>query len=282
MDDEDTILTLHPPSGTGFDRARDVIEDNKTQPGYVPSDRPAASNTESGTPPRDSPPRYRLTFGDGAKTSFGFVAGTSQDCDFVLKNVSQASNHHFAFQFDDKYRLVVRDLDSTYGTSVKYDEDDPGPRIGTTWLIGGCQYVDKTKQVLVRVAQSLEFLVEVPVRDVSSSWYKENVDRFRKGTNASAEALLSGLQIRSLRPTAPQSHMQTASLLGGPPVLSKAVGEGAFGKVTRSWNAQTGELFVTKVPKRVVDVASWAKEIGIMRKLSHVSPEAYPCLVVYH
>ncbi|KAM7220465.1 Protein kinase-like domain containing protein [Rhypophila decipiens] len=293
MDDEDIILTLYPVLGPCYKTTKLSILGNAPQDGTVSEkweersqaeekpDRDDGNTTtrETSAEPEylgDADDFYRVTFSHGARTSFGFVLGTDLGCDFAIDEdeASDISSYHLAFQFDSEYRLVVRDLSSTCGTSVVYDENDIGRRIGTSWLLNGCQYTEETENIIIQMAYSLQFLVKVPIRDIDSPSYKSKVDRFRQGTNTDAEGLLSKLMLRSERATEQPSNTRTplALKLRSPALYKKVVGRGGFGKVTHVWNAKTGDEKAVKTPIGLLTpstLSAWKREADIMSQITH-------------
>ncbi|KAF2962963.1 hypothetical protein GQX73_g10609 [Xylaria multiplex] len=293
MNDEDTILTMYPAPDVGYSNAigaikhnkeRDMKRSNPATSKVSPSIKPVNERTrESTAEPEqvdkqeqvdvpDSENGYRLTFSNGAKTSFGFVIGCDPQSDFVLKgieDIKRISRYHFAFQFDDEYRLIVKDLTSTWGTSVKYGDQDRGLRVGTHWIISGCPFVEQEgMDIVVKVVSSLKFLVKVPIRNIHSPEYREKVDRFRQGMTGT-EDLFRKLQIRTSQSTERPSKPLTPHLTY-PVICTKDIGKGAFGKVTYHWNAKTGEEYAVKVPTHNKYVKSeWEHEAMIMGRISH-------------
>lgn len=286
MEDDDTIAVIYPALGDGSEKARESIDFIENKLGYVKPKCVAPQSLlvvsvdhrirESTVEPdkHDSleyQVGYRLSFKDSPKTSFGVVAGRSPKSDFVLAEVDGVSWHHFAFQFDNKYRLIVKDLHSTCGTSVKYNSRDEGSRVGGTWIIGGCAFLEDIQEIVIQVTDLLQFRVKVPVRDINLAEYREKVDRFRQGT-AGAEDLLRELSFKTRQATRQSSKVPTPSKLTSPIIFTREVGQGSFAKVSHYWNASTGEEYVLKVPEGRYMEEAWRREASIMRLTSHVSP----------
>ncbi len=297
MDDSDTILTIYPPSGLGRSNAIDSINRNADRPGYVQGkqvEQVASYGSADIAPSRpttpegrtlDDDPSYRVTFSSGTKTRMGFVVGSHPQCDFVVVSDGSVSAYHLAFQFDEEYRLVVKDLSSTRGTFVAYGEDKAaygenkaGLRVGTGCILGGCRFTDD-KAIVVNLADYSQLLIKIPRRDISSPEYRNKVDRFRQGTNASPEALLvRDLQIKSRVATAQPSNAATPLKERDMKILVSHLGQGNFATVSHYWNAETGKEFVEKTPRNLDDYARrvWEEEANILRQIRHVSPERYP------
>ncbi|KAM7196944.1 Protein kinase-like domain containing protein [Rhypophila sp. PSN 637] len=279
VDEEDTILILYAAPGPWRKNTLLSIYRNAQQAGIFlekwekPTQAQPEPDLDNGyTTTRetsveseglgDSDVCYRVTFSHGAKTGFGFVLGTSPKCDFSIGGlVGKVSSYHLAFQFDSEYRLVVKDLGSTCR------------RVDTSWLLGGCQYTKETENIIIQVANSLRFLVKVPIRDIDSPSYKSEVDMFRQGTMTDAEGLLNDLKLRSERATEQPSNVRTpSSKFRSPPIYRKIVDRGGFGTVTHVWNAKTGVETAVKTPVEQCSrgiLSAWKKEADIMGQVIH-------------
>ena len=268
MDDDDTILIMYIMPGVVESPSRSSTDDSEL------AISEASHQTSSGRRSRESTVQpdersVRLTFSNGPKTSFGFVVGVGAQCDCVLPSSIGISRHHFAFQFDDQYRLVVKDLASSLGTAVIYDDRNQGPRVGKSWIIGGCEFTDDVERIHVNIAQWYDFRLWVPSRKIDCPAYREKVDRFRRGT-AGAENLFNELKIRTEPPTELGSRARTPSDLTRPIVIKKPIGRGGFAEIFSYWNAETGDEWAVKRPLKNWKRAAWKQEADIMRRVSHV------------
>lgn len=63
----------------------------------------------------------RVTFDSMPKTYYSLRVSRDSDAEFRILDLLGVSAYYFALTFDANYRLIVRDLGSTYGTSVIYD-----------------------------------------------------------------------------------------------------------------------------------------------------------------
>jgi serine/threonine-protein kinase Chk2 len=218
-------------------------------------------------------PGLALRFSSAPKTQNGFVFGCDDDCDIVLPQLSSISVRHFALTFDEQYRPIVKDLQTSNGTEVRYDGQGQGRRRGFAWIVGGAHVPEDYETIIINVNDVLKLQVVVPCHDTTSQLYIDNVSRFWQGT-VGADSLLGLLDLRTRPPTEPGSGAQTPGT--GPIFLKKVVGEGAFGVVRHFWNVSTAEEFAVKQPsakairERRVDIAEWERESYIMGQISHV------------
>lgn len=220
-----------------------------------------------------SSPCIVLKFSDGAKTNRGLVMGWDPESDIVLPPLKGISQHHAAFTFNEKNHLVVRDLGSSYGTKVIYDEEEVNPEVNIDWIVGGVEFVKNTKLVLV-IHKHLKFRLVVPFHNVHSQDYIDKVINFHKGT-ADAADLLKNLRTRSLLTI--EAPSRTLSKPSGPVYLEEKLGEGAFSIVTHVFNVNTGEQYVRKKPKDKSSngyrLRDWKKEAVILSSIQHVSTD---------
>jgi hypothetical protein len=71
-----------------------------------------------------------IRFRPDTKTSAGVLIGTNPECDIVVPSrYPGISGRHLAFTFDENGMPIVRDLRSSFGTSVSYREHESLPRI---------------------------------------------------------------------------------------------------------------------------------------------------------
>lgn len=228
---------------------------------------------ESTAAPESSSMCLELRFSSGPRTKAGFVFGAAKSCDFVLRK-SEISNVHFAITFDERDRLIVRDLGSKNGTTVEYDGFGGRNRIGFQWIIGGTAEV-QNKAITVKPRRDIAMLIDVNPFTLDSS-HAERVARFREGT-AQPDELLAGFDL-SRRRTAAASTAET-------PIPTRILlkleelGVGGFGRVDRVWDVSTGRQYARKTPLRVLGNGSkdqkslkrWRREIDNMRSVDHVS-----------
>lgn len=216
----------------------------------------------------------RVRFDIIPKTRYGLrVGGPDSDAEFRVVDVPGVSAYHFALTFDDNYRLIVRDLGSTHGTSVIYDDMERGRWRSFDWIVGGSGFLQKVNTIVVKVTRFLQFRLVIPRHDVDSKSYRERVDRFRAGATDAEQVLdLGRLGPLSRIITAAPSGVRTPTTSPNRHVtVHKELGTGGFGVVYHVWNVNTGEEYALKEPKQGSGHdAQWKREIVIMKRISHV------------
>ncbi|KAL2176553.1 uncharacterized protein P884DRAFT_270398 [Thermothelomyces heterothallicus CBS 202.75] len=123
------------------------------------------------------------------------------DDDNVVAYIYPAHRHvsayHFALTFDADYCLIGRDLGSTYGITVIYDNMERG-------------------RIIVKVSKFLQFRLVVPRHDIGSKSYRDKLLDFdRVGPLSRVDT------------TAPSGARTPASGPGKPVTVSKKLGAGA-------------------------------------------------------
>ncbi|KAF2458744.1 hypothetical protein BDY21DRAFT_362952 [Lineolata rhizophorae] len=67
------------------------------------------------------------------------------------------SFHHCALTFEEdfddcrQYRPVLRDLGSTYGTAVTYDDNKRHRRRNFRWILGGHEVLNGIEQIVIEI-----------------------------------------------------------------------------------------------------------------------------------
>ena len=214
-----------------------------------------------------------ISFDKLPKTSRGLIFGHNKDSDVKLPYSPGLSGFHFSISFDDQWRLIVKDLNSTHGTQVTYGDKGKGEglRRNFQWIVDGVDVLS-SGPIVIRVHDKLSFHLVPEKHDMTKREIKAKVDAFRQGSMAdqkpdSLDSLVKR-QLASLRPETSQSP-KTGSLY-----LTGFLGKGGNGMATYRWNVSTGEETVVKKPIRVLDDinrALWGQEADIMKKLRHVS-----------
>ncbi|EFY86985.1 CAMK family protein kinase [Metarhizium acridum CQMa 102] len=138
------------------------------------------------------------------RSSNGLVFGCGKESGAVLPDIDGVSNEHFSVTFDSQHRLIVKDLDSLYGTRVTYN-DGAG------------------------IHKQIQFKIIAVKHNVNSQAYKEKVKKCCLGSvgNASTEALLNLLNFLSLPDTRRQTGAHTPST--EPIYLRRVLGRGGEG-----------------------------------------------------
>lgn len=299
MDDNDgnIIAYIYPALGTiGQKRAQKAIELNKGHPGYTPPRRSHLQDREtlySGTPntfnegngkqtankegrnPLEYEACIKVTFNHIPKTRHGLRCGHGEDAELRFDSLQGVGLYHFSLTFDDSYRLIVRDLGSTSGTTVMYGRAERGPWSNFSWIIGGSDFLEGMGSISVKVQNILHFKLVIPRHDIQSKLYRDKVDRYRAGST-DVERILSlgnvGLSSQA-RTTLPSGFYTSAKRPTKHVTLQKKIGEGSFASVFRVWIVDTGLQYALKKPKEPmsVDREIWEREAFIMKRAKHVS-----------
>ncbi|KAK7981235.1 hypothetical protein PG989_013692 [Apiospora arundinis] len=192
------IIRLPHHSDRCVDPDRDRPQAPPTQP-TTSRNSTARSTRESTESPEDASgtgadasalqiqsPYLEFRFSQGIHSRF--IAGRNQrQCHFLLSDPSEkanrkVSNIHFALTYKKIkgfYRLVLRDLNSTLGTVVTYDDSDKESRRNFDWIVGGDNFFDGSgDNVLVHLNSCPPFKIVAARHDITSSTYIANVERF--------------------------------------------------------------------------------------------------------
>ena len=262
----DSPSPAHHSPGPEHQRRRDEREN-------TPVEDPS-NNTAEPTP------RLEVRFSKPPRTSQGFLFGADPDSDIVISDaLANVSYHHVAMTFDAHRRLVLKDLNSANGTEVTYDTHGEGIRRGFVWIIGGDRNILSAKtNIIVGVGLRVKFRLVVPVHDITSQAYIDNVSKYLRGA-AGPDTLVKKLKIRSRPITALGSGHQTPGQ--GPIAIKLRLGEGAFGVVSRVWDVSIGHAYALKEPSEkairtgMVNFAAWQQEAENLSRISHVSSSRF-------
>jgi hypothetical protein len=218
-----------------------------------------------------------LLFSHGGTTSVGLVLGSASTADIVIPKGPGISTFHLAFTFDNQFRLIARDLDSTGGTKVIYNDEKRERISNFDWLLTGPSIV-RGKAPILDISDFVQFQVFVPHHDIKSPDYIDKVKRFREGTadpgEHFADLILHNAPGTRL-PTGQKTPLTNSH--SRPIVYQEELGRGAYGVVEYKWNVTTGDEYVVKrpLPKLIenkgVNIKSWQDEAAIMKSVSHVS-----------
>lgn len=83
----------------------------------TPIDPPSAATNEW-----QQDPHIEISFDKLPRTSHGLVFGCHFASDIVLPNLPGVSAFHFCITFDEERRLIVKDLNSSGGTQITFNE----------------------------------------------------------------------------------------------------------------------------------------------------------------
>ncbi|KAK4137336.1 kinase-like protein [Trichocladium antarcticum] len=282
--DHDLIAFLYPATKNGD--AYDMIQKHpQCRPPKLPSKSPVTpqgrTSRESTAPAEEEDenlierlPHIELRFSNTPRTSSGLVFGTDPTTsDVLLPRTPGLSRRHFALTYknsfkDRCYRLVVRDLGSTQGTVVTYDDKGNESRSNFDWIVDGFDIAHKTRALIVQPHRDLGFQLVINRHDLSSPAYIDNVARFCHGA-AGAEDLLGGLGLQNGPETERNSGILTPTK--NPIMISRGwISNGTFGIVSHEWNVSTGEEYACKQPVGVrYDKRAWEREVDMMKQISH-------------
>ncbi|KAM3515223.1 hypothetical protein MY11210_001116 [Beauveria gryllotalpidicola] len=211
----------------------------------------------------DAQPYLEFRFDTVRSHSQGFLFGTDQICDFRLPRGSRLSGKHLCITFDNKRRLVVRDLGSTNGTAVTYTNQFLDKRRNFTWIIGGIDEIHEEK-VVIHMTTTLKFRAFINYDIFANNGSASLIDQFR--SQAMTDEDISAIQLSSQHDTRVATGMQTPS--AEPFFLRYLVGSGTFGKATRHLDISTGDSYVEKKPVlEHYEPQKWENEIRIMQRL---------------
>ena len=301
-DDNDNVVAyIYPAVGTpGYAGAVRSIKANAANPGYFPPRRrrpqvlearrrgpPDIFNRREREPTVDEEEEHddleyeaciKVTFDHIPKTRIGLRAGRSDDAELGLESLPTVGFFHFALTFDNNYCLVVRDLRSTFGTTVIYQRTERGRWSNFDWVVGGSDFLRGISPIIVKVSQFLQFRLIIPQHNIQSKSYRDKVDRFRAGT-AEPEHLLGFDHVDLLsrvRTEGPSVAQTPCSKPAKDVTMRKKIGEGSFAVVYRVMNVSTGEQSALKKPKKgSFDAGAWERETLIMDRINHVCSRQY-------
>ncbi|KAI0008693.1 kinase-like domain-containing protein [Xylariaceae sp. FL0662B] len=282
--DTDLIARIYPYHDPFYHAQIAILASSRSMPPRLPprsqqQDLYSRSSRESTEPLEeynlDTLPYIELRFSSPPRTSSGLVFGTDQDiCDVVLPNTKGMglSKRHFALTYkrtkaDGQYHLIIKDLESTNGTIVTYDDRGSKRRSKFEWIVDGFEVPNITDNLIVRLHETISFKIIVTHHNITSPAYIDNVERFRQGA-ANLQDLVGGFGLQSGPDTKRNSGAQTP--VKRPILLPQGIiGHGGSGIVSCFWDVSTGEVYACKRPvAEKYDKEAWRKEIAVMRKIS--------------
>lgn len=248
----------------------DETEYNSREPTPTPDPR----KSDKTPPPED--PFLELRFSKVPRSSHGFLFGRHPNCDVVLPNRTGFSHYQCSITFDAEGRLIVKDLQSTLGTIVKYNDKANSRRSGFRWIISGCKTALHDKVIVIEIDDTVCFRIVVPQHSIESPVYVSKVDRWCAGQQTTQD-LFQAIDLR-IRPDT-QCPTGAHTPCTDPIFLSEEVGKGGHGVVTYQWNVSDGFEFVVKEPLRPrhFNKEAWKNEARIMNLISGRSPVGALC-----
>ncbi|KFY94134.1 hypothetical protein V500_03404 [Pseudogymnoascus sp. VKM F-4518 (FW-2643)] len=285
MDDDNVVVKIY-PNFEGYFGAELSIRINAKHAGYLPPKcRPQTLNLlhdpdifrrsdremtvkEEEQDPLDCEACIKVTFDQIPKTRVGLRAGRSEDAELRLVELPNVSFYHFALTFDEHYRLVVRDLGSTCGTTVIYGRKERGPS-NSQWIVGGSDFVEGISPIIVKVSQLMQFRLVIPRHNVHSKSYRDKVNIFRAGRDSDLLDL-NRVDLVSGALTRVPTGVQTPASQSATVTVRRKLGEGGFAVVYLVWNVSNGEQYALKKPlKKPFDAGAWEEEALIMDRINH-------------
>ncbi|KAM3537480.1 hypothetical protein ARSEF1564_009597 [Beauveria bassiana] len=241
----------HPPRATAY---------NSREPTPAPE---ACDNTLL---PDVDGPYLELRFSRIPRSSYGFIFGRHPSSDVVLPDEPGISHFQCSITFDLERRLIVKDLQTTIGTAVTYDDQANVRRCGFQWIVGGDPYI-QNKVIMIRIHKMIWFRLIVAHQDTQSPFYVASADRYCAG-QATTQDLFQAVNLRTRLDTKRPSGAHTPGV--GLVCLNKEIGRGGFARVTHRWNVSTGNEYVVKQPLHVrnIDRQAWENEAHIMSLVS--------------
>ncbi|KAL9041404.1 MAG: hypothetical protein Q9180_001302 [Flavoplaca navasiana] len=232
----------------------DVSDDSSR--GTTPSDE-----GENETQPYGS--RIQLTFDNAPKyIERGFTFGADQkNCDVRL--LPGSGRIHFSITFDSQGRLVLRDS-STHGTWVSFnDQGTRHPRHRFSWILFpqfGPIRIEIGKHGRYEFTAELEF----PTHITCEADYLANLKSYmQKMKNADPSVDLLNFSTETAARTGALSPRQQPQYYIH--YQEGLLGKGEFGAVYKATDVSSGNVYAAKQFFR----AGWAKEVEIMRTVSH-------------
>ncbi|KAK8142786.1 hypothetical protein G3M48_008265 [Beauveria asiatica] len=241
----------HPPRATAY---------NSREP------TPAPEECDDTLLPDVDGPYLELRFSRIPRSSHGFIFGRHPSSDVVLPDEPGISHFQCSITFDHERRLIVKDLQTTMGTAVTYDDQANVRRSGFRWIVGGHPYI-RDKVIMIRIHKTIWFRLIVAHQDTQSPFYVASADRYCAG-QATTQDLFQAVNLRTRLDTQRPSGAHTPGV--GLVCLDKEIGRGGFAVVTHHWNVSTGNEYVVKQPLRVrnIDRQAWENEAHIMSLIS--------------
>ena len=275
-------------------KAEDVICMRQNSGRYIPprqelqSEHDSRESTVSDDDEEKDPTRHsrlQLTFNPGPKASRGFMIGTDENCCDIVLPKGGISRRHCCLTFDEKRRLILRDLSSN-GTMVTYDgqggekrktvvtkdKEDRQKFHHFTWILSDVE-LNEVKEIVVTI-EGIEFIIIIPNRQTHSVLYNNNVDRFLQEANADNDLPFGTLGMQSTTSTVQYNRTDTLTIqepILKPIYIRRAwLGSGKFSVVNRVWNVSSGSVYASKEFVNMKESA-WKKEASIMSQISRLS-----------
>lgn len=164
---------------------------------------------------------------------------------------------------------MIRNLSSLCETKIIYDKEKINLEFNIDWIIEGVKFV-KNKKMIFEIIKNLQFRLFVPLQNIHSQNYIDNVISFHEKT-ANAANLLKNFKTRNFQTIQTSSRILSKSF--GQIYWEKKIGENVFFIVTQVFNVSTEEEYAQKksINKSKYKLRDWKKEAFIMSSIKHVS-----------
>ncbi|KAL8895803.1 MAG: hypothetical protein Q9192_003439, partial [Flavoplaca navasiana] len=272
MENPNIILTLKACSERAIDSFRRPSNKARTLPSSSLHNTDVSDDSSRGITPSDEGEngmqpygsRIQLTFDNAPKyIERGFTFGADEEnCDVRL--LSGSSRIHFSITFDSQGRLVLRDS-STHGTWVSFDDQGTRhPRHRFSWILFP-QFGPITIQIGKLGSYKFTAELEFPTHITCEADYLANLNSYmQKMKNADPSVGLLNFSTETAARTGALSPRQQPQYYIH--YKEGLLGKGEFGAVYKATDVSSGTVYAAKQFFR----AGWAKEVEIMRTVSHV------------
>lgn len=208
----------------------------------------------------------------------GMVFGRSLDADFIFPSEFRCiSNIHFGITFNDKYQLIVQEMQSRLGLTVKYGQQKTkmAPSSGESVIIGGAGFLQRVKDdISILLPDEVAFQVHVKPFNPTSSVFRDKVRYFLQSDaeyNSAEYGSLSRIQSN----TETRQGTSFTTTPGYNKRIKRRIGQGGFAVVYYFCDTSTGEEWAEKTPLNGTKKRLWDNELNLTPKLSHVSYTIY-------
>lgn len=232
--------------------------------------------------------RIQLTFDKPPKDILrGFAFGTDKArCDILLAEESGQggiSDVHFYITFDNEGRIILKDV-SENGTTVSFgDWGKDEKRSHFTWILEFSKTYKNNVRAIVQLPERFYFEFKLGKYSSCEAAYQENVESYMKRRADTIMDLGDSDVERDIPIQSLAATQEPAYLTGG------WLGSGGYGRVVLVRDVSTGLQYAAKElyevcmndpeeekVEQAVRIASFKKEITIMKTTSHVRAAFFP------
>ena len=290
MEDSNMIACLFSINEHG--QAQDVISMRQNSGRYIRSlqeSQPEHGSRESTVSENDEnndPTRYselQLIFHSEPKASQGFMIEIDENCcDIILpKSNNKISRRHCCITFDEKRRLILRDL-SINEIIVTYNEQDEEKRRTIvkkndeeretchhfTWILSDVE-LNEIKRIIIEI-ENIKFNILISKRQTHLILYNNNVDQFLQEINANDELFFDVLSIQSTTSTVQHSEIHSSNFQKPIYIRQERLDSDHFFIVNRVWDVSIEMIYAFKEFFNTNE-SEWKKEAFIMGQILQLS-----------